>query len=368
MDTMPRKLPLYVVREKTRHKTTVYYFRQGKGTRTRLPDDPNSAEFKLAYQTLLAGQPIFSPPNNAPVRSIRWVIDRYHESGRWAQLSVSTRKSHDRFFEHLIKQSGHVDARAVQPSDVRRMLDERRHTPSLANNYLKALTSLFKWALVNEHVAIDPTAGVQRLRVKSDGFPAWTIEDAKHFRAHWPIGTKPRLAFELLLHTGLRRSDIFRLGRQHLSGRILTIRTYKTGTPVTIELSQSLVDIIAQTKVGDLHFIVGESGRPFTVESFGNWFRDQCRACGIQKSAHGIRKLSATIAANGGATTHELMAQYGWVTTQQAEVYTRGADRVRLGLKTSKLVAEQIEAIEIPHLDAGAGKIQKNEVKTKAKK
>ena len=368
IETMPRKLPLYVVREKTRHKTIVYYFREGKGPRTRLPGDPNSQEFKAAYQTLLAGRPIFSPPSNAPVRSLRWLVDRYHESGRWTQLSASTRKWQDRLFEKMLQISGNVDARAVQPSDIRRMLDEKRATPSLANNYLKALSALFKWALVNEHVTIDPTAGVDRLKVKSDGFPAWTIDDAKRFREIWPIGSKPRLAFELLLHTGLRRSDICRLGRQHLSGRILTVRTYKTGTNVTIELPQSLLDIIAKTKVGDLHFIVGEFGRPFTVESFGNWFRDQCRACNIHKSAHGIRKLSATMAANAGATTHELMAQYGWVTTQQAEVYTKGADRARLGVRTSRLVAEQIEAMEIPHLVSGAGKTEKKQRKSTTKK
>lgn len=368
MEQMPRKLPLHVVREKTRHKTVVYYFREGKGPRTRLPDDLASAEFKAAYQALLAGRPIFSPPNNAPVRSLIWLVDRYHESGRWAQLSASTRRWQDRLFAQMLEKSGNIDARNIQPKHIRRAIDDRRATPSLANNFLKALSGLFKWALVNEHVDIDPTAGVERLRVKSGGFPAWTIEDAKRFRARWPIGTKPRLAFELLLQTGLRRSDIHRLGRQHLNGSVLTIRTHKTSTPITIELPQSLLDTISKTKTGDLHFIVGEHGRPFTVESFGNWFRDQCREANIKKSAHGIRKLSATIAANGGATTHELMAQYGWATTHQAEIYTKGADRARLGLKTSRMVAEQIEAIEIPHLVPGAGKNPKNAEKTKSEK
>jgi hypothetical protein len=39
-----------------------------------------------------------------------------------------------------------------------------------------------------------------------------------------------------------------------------------------------------------------------TKESFGNAFSEACRAAGIQKSAHGLRKIGATRAANNGAT------------------------------------------------------------------
>ena len=45
IDLMPRKLPLYVVREKSRHDRTMFFFRRGKGKRTRLPDNYPSPEF-----------------------------------------------------------------------------------------------------------------------------------------------------------------------------------------------------------------------------------------------------------------------------------------------------------------------------------
>jgi hypothetical protein len=40
-----------------------------------------------------------------------------------------------------------------------------------------------------------------------------------------------------------------------------------------------------------------------------------------------LRKAGATIAANNGATAHQLMAMFGWSTLKMAEVYTRGADQ-----------------------------------------
>ena len=45
---MPRRLPPFVLRERTRHGKYVYYFRRGKGTRTRLPD-LGAPDFEEAY-------------------------------------------------------------------------------------------------------------------------------------------------------------------------------------------------------------------------------------------------------------------------------------------------------------------------------
>jgi hypothetical protein len=50
--------------------------------------------------------------------------------------------------------------------------------------------------------------------------------------------------------------------------------------------------------VADLAFISGHSGSPLSKESFGNLFREACNAAGVRKSAHGVRKIGATRAAN----------------------------------------------------------------------
>jgi integrase len=47
-----------------------------------------------------------------------------------------------------------------------------------------------------------------------DGVLAWTEPDAVRYEARHPIGTKARLAFDLLLYTGVRRSDVVKLGPQ----------------------------------------------------------------------------------------------------------------------------------------------------------
>jgi integrase len=50
-------------------------------------------------------------------------------------------------------------------------------------------------------------------------------------------------------------------------------------------------------------------------------------------SAHGLRKASAIIAAESGATEAELNAMFGWSGHQMAQLYTQKADRKRLAAR-----------------------------------
>lgn len=372
IDGMPRKLPLNVISERTRHGTVVFYYRVDKGPRTRLPS-PDDKAFKEAYKAAVAGTPLKKQSDDP--RTLAWLVARYMESADWKELSAGTRRQRSNIFHTMLKKKDGSATNAaktrfkdITDDSIRNGLEDRRGTPVQANNYLKAVAGLFKWAKKDNHVEINPTVDVDRLKVKSDGFPAWDESDARLFCAKWAIGTPQRLALELAMHTGLRRSDLCRVGRQHLRGHELSIRTEKTGAVITVELPQRVIDIIDATKTGDMHFLVTSFGKPFSTAGFGNWFGEAAREAGIEKNTHGVRKFAATTAANGGATAHELMSQFGWANSKQAEVYTKGADRVRLGKKASRIVSEQLENILPPHLETGAGFVTKNTVKTKGKK
>ena len=132
------------------------------------------------------------------------------------------------------------------------------------------------------------------------------------------------------LYSGLRRGDAVHLGRQHVRDGVATIRTQKTGVTVTIPILPALDEVLQAGPSGDLTFISGENGRPLTMESFGNLFREACDAAGVAKSAHGVRKIGAPRAANNGATVAELEAIFGWQGGGIASLYTRAADRARL--------------------------------------
>jgi integrase len=155
----------------------------------------------------------------------------------------------------------------------------------------------------------------------------------------------------VLLYTGLRRGDAVRLGRQHVRDWIATLRTEKSQgqIEVTIPLLPPLLEALAAGPTGDLAFICGASGKPLTKESFGNLFRKACNAAGVRKSAHGVRKIGATRAANNGATVAELEAIFGWTGGNMASHYTRTADRSRLAREAiGKLVNSSGTSIPAP--------------------
>jgi len=78
-------------------------------------------------------------------------------------------------------------------------------------------------------------------------------------------------------------------------------------------------------------FLVTDQGKPFSENGVGNWFRDRCDEAGLPMcTAHGLKKAGATIAAENGATTRQMMAMFDWDTPEMAEVYTRAAEQKRL--------------------------------------
>ena len=102
-----------------------------------------------------------------------------------------------------------------------------------------------------------------------------------------------------------------------------------------------LADTIAAGPCGDLTFIAGEHGQPFSKGGFTNAFGQACREAGVPGSAHGVRKIAATRAANAGATVAQLEAIFGSSGGRMASLYTQSADRERLSRAAMHLLANE---------------------------
>ncbi|MGE5770711.1 MAG: tyrosine-type recombinase/integrase [Hyphomicrobiales bacterium] len=369
---MPKPRPPHLHREQTRHGAHVWYVRKGHGPRIRLKAEYGSAEFWAHYRAALEGVP---PKAKQPkTSSLQWSIDRYRNSSAWAALSTATRRQRENIFKHVIKAAGNVPLHDITNDAIRQGCERRAQTPHSANVFIKTMRGFYAWALEEKLVAIDPTKGIKLLRGPNDenGFHTWTQAELARFEVHWPVGTRERLAFDLLLYTGLRRGDAVRVGVQHVRDGVITIRTEKhrigkAGELVTIPILQPLEASIAATKTGDLTFLINERGQPWVKESFGNWFRDVCRAAGCPGSAHGLRKAGATRAAERGASERQLMAIFGWTTGKMAQLYTKAADRKLLARDAATLLLrEQSENKNLPHLRPGAGGSAKRHTKSGA--
>ena len=344
---MPRPRPPHLHRQTTRHGKVVWYVRIGKGTRIRLRDEYGTPAFVMAFQSAVSGKTV-SNPQKAATGTLAWLIAQYRETTAWAALSPATRRQRDNIFLGVLKSAGAEPFAKVSRSTMVFGRDRRAATPAQARNFLDAMRGLFRWAVEAGHAKTDPTAGVSNpARQKGDGFPAWTEDDVARYQAKWPVGTKERVWLDVLLYTGLRRGDAVRFGRQHVRDGIGAIRTEKSAgeITVTIPILSVLGATLSAGPCGDLTFICGERRQPLTKETFGNLFREAARAAGVEKSAHGVRKIGATRAAENGATVAELEAIFGWQGGGMASLYTRAADRARL----AKLAMNKLERTPSEH-------------------
>jgi integrase len=351
---MIRPRPPHLQREITRHGKAVWYVRVGQGPRIRIRANFGTPEFDAEYRAALAGTP---ERKAAPSQStLAWLLARYRETTAWSDLSPATRRQRDNIFKGVIETAGHELYAKITSPHILAGKERRASTPHQARNFLDAMRGLFRWAVKAELVKVDPTAGVSNPpRKGGEGFTPWSEEHMAAYEARWPIGTRQRVWLDVLAYTGLRRGDAVRLGRQHCRDGVATIKTEKSG--FILEVSLPILPILQATldagPCGDLTFIVGENGRPLTKESFGNLFKDACKAAGIPGSARGVRKIAATRAADAGATEAELMAIFGWTDPKMAAHYTRTANRKRLAAQAMAKLATSIPAPSHPVRAAG---------------
>ncbi len=327
---MPRQRPPHLNRELSRHGKAVWYVRVGKGPRVRLRAEYGTEAFNEQYDAAVSGRGL-KRRGKPQGGTLAWLLEQYRDSGAWAKLSRATRRQRENIFRPVLETAGREPFAQITGKTIQAGIDRRSKTPAQARHFLEAMRGLFQWAAKAEHVKTDPTAGKSVEKPATKGFPVWTDEEIAAFELHWPRGTRERVMFDIFLYTGLRRGDAARFGRQHVKNGIITIDTEKTNTRVTIPMLPELAETLAAGPTGDLAFILSaRAGNPFTKESLGNAFNEACRAAGVKKSAHGLRKAAATHAANRGATVAQLEAIFGWEGGRMASLYTRSADRQAL--------------------------------------
>src|SRR5690606_19324838 len=104
------------------------------------------------------------------------------------------------------------------------------------------------------------------------GWHCWTEAEIALYRARWPLGTRERIAMEMLLGTALRRSDMVTVGRQHRKGDEFHLRHEKNDSDTIIPIMPELAVALDAMPATTLTYLVTEFGKPFTGNGFGNWF------------------------------------------------------------------------------------------------
>jgi integrase len=292
----------FIQKFQDRHGRVRLHLRR-KGQKPIALSDEKDPGFLLASQTALA--PTAPVPKVARVAagSFEALTRSYVSSAKFKQLGPSTQAVYRRIIDDLFRKHGDKPVAMMQSNHIRWMPDAKAETPAAANHLLRTLRALMKYAVQEGIRPDDPTQGVDRLKEVGEGVETWTEEDIAVFEGRWPDGPRPRLALALLIYTGQRRSDVVRMGRQHVQDGVIEVRQVKTKSRLFIPLHPGLAAAIA-TETDRLTFLVTEPGKPLTPNGFYMRFKGWVEAAGLPvgRSPHGLRKAAARRLAEGGCT------------------------------------------------------------------
>jgi integrase len=320
-----------------RHGKVRRYVRLPGRKRVPLIGAPGTEEFMRAYETALAGEAPRVEVGASRTRpgTVNAAVIGYFNSKGFRSLSSATRATYRGILEGFRSEHGDKRIALLERAHIERLISKKAETPSAANNLLRMLRVLMQFAIADGMRRDDPTAGVRGIKIRTSGFHSWSEEEIAIFEARHPIGTRPRLAFALLLFTAQRRSDVVRMGRQHVRDGVLTIQQRKTGMTVDVPLHFELKTILDATPSDNLTFLVTALGKPFAPAGFTNWFRERCDEAGLPRGCapHGLRKAASRRLAEHGCTAHEIMAITGHTTLKEVSRYTAAIRRKHLAAR-----------------------------------
>uniref|UniRef100_UPI003750B10F tyrosine-type recombinase/integrase n=1 Tax=Sphingomonas sp. TaxID=28214 RepID=UPI003750B10F len=310
-----------------------YYFRNP-------PDTPG---FKQELEACLASGPITVGADRAVPLSVSDLLVRYYASVDFNGGGDGDQQRRRLLLESFRADFGNDMVRGFTFEHVEKILLDRSQKRTVGNrtvggkvaaqNLRKQLRRLFAHAKRIGWIPTNPVDDATRIKsVKTEGYHTWTEEEIAHYQEHHAIGTRARLALEIILWTGQRRGDALLFGPEHMKRGKINFRARKNGRDLWLPAAPQLLDAInAMRRVGLKTYLVTEAGNPFSGAGLGNKMREWCNQAGLpQCAAHGLRKAIARRLAEMGAGNQGIKAVGGWSGDSEVSIYTAAADQERL--------------------------------------
>jgi integrase len=347
------------------------YFRRGSVS-VPLPKPLLGPEYWEAYRSALAdyiaGRDPTRPsqigdertrPGTVAAAFIAYIGSASFKNG----LGESTQKVHLNILKRWRDQWGSRPLAQLQRRHVVDWVNERADAPAAAQVFVKVVRRMMQYCVSIDLIETDPTAGVKAPKLNSKSYHAWTDDEIEQYRRRHPLGGNARTAIELLIGTAQRRSDVVRMGKQHLrdGGNAIWVEQKKTGWKGEIPIGPELVVTLQAVPAGNLTFLTTAWGAAFTAPGFGNAFRDWCNQAGLPHcSSHGLRRAACTQLAEAGCTLHEIQAISGHISLAEVQRYTKAVDQARLARAARAKLAEHRakSGTQIAKLASGFCKIE----------
>lgn len=320
----------YVHEYRDRHGKVRRYVRRRGFRAVPLPGLPGSLEFMAAYHAALASTTV-EPRTKLTAGTLAATVSDFYRSAEFANLKISSQGTYRLVLDRIVRADGHRLVRDLPANKARKIIEEIGvKRPGMANLTRAVMRRVISFAIDMGLRMDNPFDRVPKYRLGTHH--TWTDDQIATFEKRWPIGTRQRLAFALLLYTGQRVGDVVRMRRSDVRRGSVHLVQGKTGAELHIDIHPALARALSAAPSNGLHLIGDRNGRPITSGWLSGLIGEAARAAGLPSEcvAHGLRKAALRRLAEGGATTKEIAAVSGHQSLSEIERYTRKADQARL--------------------------------------
>ena len=328
-------LPQWVSEYRDRHGKPRYRFRRKGFKPYTFKAGPGTEAFRTEYAACKSGVsslPISPGEGRHKPGSFHDLITLYYRSPLFLDPSERTQIVYRGVIERWREKYGTAMVKDLEARHVSEMLAECLPHRTAANMLRKRLLALMDFAIGQGLARDNPVRATKPFKITSEGFHTWTEEEIEQYAARHPVGTKARLALDLLLWTGQRGGDVRVMGRSNYrsNGRFVVTQE-KTKAVVSLPILPVLARSILATETGPFLFLQTSFGAPFTRKGFGNKFRQWCDEAGLPHcSAHGLRKSAARRFAEAGCSNQQIKSWTGHTTDSEVARYTAAASQEAL--------------------------------------
>lgn len=319
------KIP-FVHQFRDRHGRMRYYIRRKGRKSVALPGLPGSESFMAAYRAALDCGNTGSVPRGG-TRSLAALIAAFYRSPGFQNLSESSKKTYRHVLKHIEIQDGHRGVADLPDDKAAKIIEEiGENRPALANLTRAVLRKLMSYAVKHRWRATNPFVGIESYKVGRHH--TWTDAELAAYEAHWPHGTRERMAFDLLFYTAQRVGDVARMRRADIIAGRIHLTQQKTGAKLRIRIHDALQRSMNAYGIKGQHLVGRLDGKPLNGENLSKIVAAAAKKAGLPPECvcHGIRKARLRILAESGASAKVLQAISGHRTLEQVAHYTEAAD------------------------------------------
>jgi len=186
----------YVHEYRDRHGKLRRYVRRPGSRRVALPGLPGSPDFMRAYQDAISGPAV--RPRAPKAGTLVALAAEFFNSTEFANLKPSSQATYRLTLGPILERDGHRLVRDLPVDKARKIIQEiGANRPAMANLTRSVLSRMFSFAIAIGQRPDNPFKAVPKYRIGTHH--TWSDEQLGTYERRWPLGTRERLAFDLLL-------------------------------------------------------------------------------------------------------------------------------------------------------------------------